>query len=75
MLYQLKNFWFDYGVVLNIATDHLDRHKDFEDYAQSKLNILKYTKKSAFTNPELYSQLSEKLKSHVQVYQPVHTLE
>jgi UDP-N-acetylmuramoylalanine--D-glutamate ligase len=36
------------SVVLNITEDHLDWHKDKNEYVESKLNIVKYQKKNDF---------------------------
>jgi len=44
MLYKLENFVFDYSILLNIAVDHLDWHKDLEEYRDSKINILRNVK-------------------------------
>lgn len=35
----IKSFKADVAVLLNITPDHLDRYKDFDDYAQSKMRI------------------------------------
>ena len=37
----LGDIEFDIGLLLNIEQDHLDRHKDFEDYKNIKYSILK----------------------------------
>jgi UDP-N-acetylmuramoylalanine--D-glutamate ligase len=39
MLYNLKNFIFDYAIWLNIARDHLDRHETMENYIDAKKAI------------------------------------
>ena len=52
MLWQLKNFMFDIGVLLNIAPDHIDRHGSMKDYLQAKVNIL-VNAKTAITNPDI----------------------
>lgn len=38
-LYYSKRFKCDYGILLNIADDHLTWHKDFNDYLESKTKI------------------------------------
>lgn len=40
MLWHLQWFRFDIGVFLNLATDHLDRHQDMDDYFAAKAEIL-----------------------------------
>ncbi|MGI6198332.1 MAG: UDP-N-acetylmuramoyl-L-alanine--D-glutamate ligase [Candidatus Cloacimonadaceae bacterium] len=35
----IKSFKADVAVLLNITPDHLDRYKDFDDYAQSKMRV------------------------------------
>ena len=35
-LYHSNALYFDIGVLLNISKDHLDWHKDFNDYVASK---------------------------------------
>ena len=40
MLWHLQGFRFDIGVFLNIATDHLDRHQDMDDYFAAKAEVL-----------------------------------
>ena len=41
----LKSLKVDVAMVLNVTPDHLDRYKDFEDYKNTKLNLLKLLKK------------------------------
>ena len=41
----LKSLKVDVAMVLNVTPDHLDRYKDFEDYKNTKLNILNLLKK------------------------------
>jgi UDP-N-acetylmuramoylalanine-D-glutamate ligase len=57
MLYGLENFVFDYGLLLNIARDHLDRHKDWEEYRESKFNLLKATRTACIVSHRMYQQL------------------
>ncbi len=56
MLWKLQNFTFQFGVLLNIAPDHIDRHGTMKDYLHSKLNILVYAQ-TAITNPEIKSDV------------------
>ena len=41
----LKSLKPDVAMVLNVTPDHLDRYKDFEDYRNTKLNLLNLLKK------------------------------
>ena len=43
-LYYSSNFVLDYSIILNIASDHLDWHKNFDDYVASKAKIFQFTK-------------------------------
>ncbi len=60
MLYKLKDFFFDFSILLNIARDHLDWHKDFNEYQDSKLNLLRQTKKKFFVPESEYLLLNLK---------------
>jgi UDP-N-acetylmuramoylalanine-D-glutamate ligase len=43
MLWQLRDAWqFDYGVLLSLAVDHLDRHGSMDDYTHAKRNIISH---------------------------------
>ena len=53
-LYYSGNLLLDYGVVLNIASDHLDWHGNFQNYLEAKSKIIKFTKKN---NLLVYSEL------------------
>lgn len=74
MLYGLQNFVFDYGLFLNIATDHLDWHRDRDEYIASKFNLLKNTAKKALTSQHLYDQLDLQTQQHTKVFTPIFDL-
>jgi len=68
MLYELNNFVFDYSILLNIARDHLDWHKDWDEYRDSKLNLLKHTRKLSVTNKEFYDHVDQETKNHSKIF-------
>ena len=48
---------FDYGIFTNLTEDHLDFHRDFEDYFQSKKKLFLQTDKMNIVNiDDLYGQ-------------------
>jgi len=61
MLYKLDNFSFDYSILTNLWIDHLDWHKDLEEYFDSKFNIIRYTKIYNTTNSECISKYEDRL--------------
>jgi UDP-N-acetylmuramoylalanine--D-glutamate ligase len=63
MLYGLRDFVFDYGILLNIAKDHLDWHKDFDEYQESKLTLLRRTSKAFFVPASSWSILDNLLSN------------
>ena len=57
-LYHSRNLSLDFGVVLNIASDHLDWHGNFKNYLKAKSKIIKFTK---MNNILVYSELIREL--------------
>ena len=53
-LHYSRNLSLDFGVILNIASDHLDWHGNFKNYLEAKSKIIKFTKKN---NILIYSDL------------------
>ena len=43
-LYYIKNLSLEVGIVLNIEEDHLDWHKNIQEYAESKKKIFNFSK-------------------------------
>lgn len=63
MLHNLRDFAFDYSILLNIARDHLDWHKDFDEYQESKLTLLRRTSKAFFVPASSWSLLDDLLSN------------
>lgn len=63
MLYGLRDFNFDYSILLNVARDHLDWHKDFDEYQESKLTLLRRTKGAFFVPASSREVLDDSLKN------------
>jgi len=61
MLYNLKNFVFDYAIWLNIARDHLDRHGTMEEYIHAKRAICE-SARSCFVAHTLYIMIPRYLQ-------------
>jgi UDP-N-acetylmuramoylalanine-D-glutamate ligase len=68
MLYKLKNFSFDYSILTNIETDHLDWHHNKADYTTAKLQIIHLTKKQAFTTEKVYDILDPTAKKKTTIF-------
>lgn len=47
---------FDYGIYTNLTQDHLDFHKDFEDYFNAKLKLFKQSNKIIVNIDDDYSE-------------------
>ncbi len=68
MLYACKSFTFDYSILTNIDTDHLDWHKNFDEYIQCKQQIIKQTTKTAYTLASIYTTLERELQIKTQIF-------
>lgn len=54
----------DISVVTNISENHLDIHKDFEEYIESKKNIFKYQNNECILITNLDNEITNKFKSN-----------
>ncbi len=68
MLYACKKFTFDYSILTNIATDHLDWHKDFDEYQHCKQHIITQTIHHAYTIASVYTTLEKKLQNKTAIF-------
>lgn len=44
MSHVIKNYTSDYSIFTNLKSDHLNWHKDLQEYADAKMNIFYHTK-------------------------------
>ena len=59
MLAHTTKFTYDYGVLLNISRDHLDRHDTMKGYIAAKENIVALSRQS-FVSDDVLSLLTGK---------------
>ncbi len=60
-------FWgikFDVGIITNITHEHLDYHKTFENYLNTKVNLLKNVR-FAMINQNLREKIKEKVRGKI----------
>ena len=62
----LSNFKSNISCILNISEDHLDRYKNMDSYVDTKLKILKFSKKSFFNGNDkiLNQKINDKISYH-----------
>lgn len=51
--FQIPAFSPDYTIFTNLKTDHLNWHKDLQEYLDAKINLVKNTKKKSILNSEI----------------------
>lgn len=67
-LYHSEALYFDIGVLLNISKDHLDWHKNFNDYVEAKNKIFTFTKTLSGIVKELQLNEIEKLNPNLSFF-------
>lgn len=69
MLHELNNIQFEYSVRLNLSIDHLNRHKDLQEYFDTKKLLLDHTKWIGFVDHDLYEKLKDgKMKVEIRMF-------
>jgi UDP-N-acetylmuramoylalanine--D-glutamate ligase len=53
MAYSLEKFTPDYSIFTNFKPDHLNWHRDLQDYLDAKMHIVTRTKKKAIVNQQI----------------------
>ncbi len=60
-LFYTKTFKTDYSILLNLTPDHLKWHKDFKEYANSKLKLIDFTNKVSYVHADFNKYLKKEL--------------
>ena len=55
-----KPFTSDFSIFTNLKTDHLNWHRDLQEYSDAKMNLIKNTSKRAVINQEVYDFIKNK---------------
>lgn len=69
MLYSTSEFLFDYGILLNIQKDHLDRHGTMDGYTAAKEKLLALSAMSLVPNTMDIHTLA--VRSYVSIFGPI----
>ena len=54
MAFSLKQYQSDYSIFTNFKPDHLNWHKDLQEYLDAKMNLMLRTKKKAIINEQIF---------------------
>lgn len=68
------HFHSDYTIFTNLKSDHLNWHRDLQEYLDAKMNLVKHTKKKSILNEEVLEFVREKylkvtLPENVRIFQ------
>jgi UDP-N-acetylmuramoylalanine--D-glutamate ligase len=53
MSYMIREFVSDFSIFTNFKSDHLNWHRDLQEYLEAKMNLLLHTKKRAVLNQQV----------------------
>ncbi len=59
MAYSLERFVPDYAVFTNFKPDHLNWHKNLQDYLDSKMHVITRAKKGSVMNAQILDFVKE----------------
>lgn len=59
MSYAIKKYTSDYTIFTNLKSDHLNWHRDLQEYADAKMNLCRHTSKRSILNQEIFQFASE----------------
>lgn len=60
MSYWIKSFQSTYTIFTNLKSDHLNWHKDLQEYLDAKMNLVKHTIKKSIINSQIFDFILEK---------------
>lgn len=53
MSYAIKHYQSDYAIFTNLKPDHLNWHKNLQEYLDAKMNLIHHTKKMSIVNQQV----------------------
>lgn len=59
MSHAIKKYTSDYSIFTNLKSDHLNWHKDLQEYTDAKMNIFHHTKKRSLINNQILKFVKE----------------
>lgn len=65
---RIPNLFFDIGVFTNITKEHLDKHKDFDNYFKCKMKLLKNSGVVIINHDSKYFKKIKKVNSNYRTY-------
>lgn len=60
MSHAIRDFRSDYTIFTNLKSDHLNWHRDLQEYLDAKMNLVQYTSKKAIINAQILEFAEEK---------------
>jgi UDP-N-acetylmuramoylalanine--D-glutamate ligase len=74
MSYMIREFMSDFSLFTNFKSDHLNWHRDLQEYLDAKMNLLLHTKKRAVLNNQILdfareNSLKIKIPENVRIFQ------
>ena len=54
MSFAIEKYISDYSIFTNLKADHLNWHKDLQEYSDAKMNLVAHTKKRSIINEQVF---------------------
>lgn len=68
MCYQIQQFQSEYSIITNFAPDHLNRHRDLDDYRWAKIRLFEHTTYNCITQIQVIEYICD---YHILVPRPI----